>query len=112
MWSTCLHLQICTIRLAKSVLQAGTNVFLEKPMCPSVREADDLLEIAEARKLLVGVNYNFLFSGAYQTLREASFRDARVNSIMSLFNYLYELDCDSAWSVRFLDVTIARECTI
>jgi predicted dehydrogenase/nucleoside-diphosphate-sugar epimerase len=77
--------------LAKSILQAGGNVFLEKPMCTSVREADELLEIADARKLSIGVNHNFLFSGAYKLLREAV-RSGRLGSLDYVcFNYLFEL---------------------
>ena len=56
--------------LAKSILQAGSNVFIEKPMCTSLREAEELLEIAHANKLSIGVNHNFLYSSAYQALRE------------------------------------------
>jgi predicted dehydrogenase/nucleoside-diphosphate-sugar epimerase len=77
--------------LAKSILQAGINVFLEKPMCLSVREADELLEIADARRLLVGVNHNFLFSGAYKLLRDAV-RSGTLGLLDYIsFNYLYEL---------------------
>src|SRR5215471_16304727 len=77
--------------VAKSILNAGTNVFLEKPMCTSVRETDELLEIADAKALLLGVNHNFLFSGAYQILREAV-RSGALGPLDHLsFNYLYEL---------------------
>jgi predicted dehydrogenase/nucleoside-diphosphate-sugar epimerase len=57
--------------IAKSALRAGVSVFLEKPMCPSVSEADELLNEARTLGLTVGVNHNFLFSGAYQILRRA-----------------------------------------
>jgi predicted dehydrogenase/nucleoside-diphosphate-sugar epimerase len=77
--------------LAKSILQAGSNVFLEKPMCTSILEADELLAIADAKKLLIGVNHNFLFSGAYRILREAV-RSGTLGSLDYVcFNYLFEL---------------------
>jgi len=77
--------------LAKAVLLSGTNVFLEKPMCTSVREAADLLEIADARNLLIGVNHNFLFSGSYRLLREA-IRSGTLGLLDYIsLNYLYEL---------------------
>ena len=77
--------------LAKPILQTGGNVFLEKPMCTSIREADELLEIADTRKLLIGVNHNFLFSGAYRLLREA-IRSGTLGSLDYVcFNYLFEL---------------------
>ena len=44
-------------------------MFLEKPMCTSVGEADDLLQTANDRGLKIGVNHNFLYSAAYERLR-------------------------------------------
>jgi predicted dehydrogenase/nucleoside-diphosphate-sugar epimerase len=77
--------------VAKLVLQSGSNVFLEKPMCTSTHEVDELLEIAAAKSLSVGINHNFLFSDAYQTLRKAV-RSGTLGLIDYLcFNYLFEL---------------------
>jgi predicted dehydrogenase/nucleoside-diphosphate-sugar epimerase len=77
--------------LARSILDAGVNVFLEKPMCATIGEADEILELAEQKKLVVGVNHNFLFSGAFQTLREAVRSGALGLIDYVSFNYLYEL---------------------
>ncbi|CAL8971060.1 1,5-anhydro-D-fructose reductase [Rhodoplanes serenus] len=57
--------------LTKLALRSGLNVLLEKPICASVEEADEMLEIARVRGLHVGVSHNFLFCGAYRTLRDA-----------------------------------------
>jgi predicted dehydrogenase/nucleoside-diphosphate-sugar epimerase len=57
--------------IAKMAMEAGVHVFLEKPMCVSVDEADDLVTTARDKGLLVAVNHNFLFSDAYQRMREA-----------------------------------------
>jgi predicted dehydrogenase/nucleoside-diphosphate-sugar epimerase len=56
--------------LAKIALQSGVNVFLEKPMCTSAEEADELLALARDDGLRVGVSHNLLYSGAYRRLRE------------------------------------------
>jgi nucleoside-diphosphate-sugar epimerase/predicted dehydrogenase len=56
--------------LAKAALQSGVHVFLEKPMCSRVDEADELLALADEKGLRVGVNHNFMFSSAYQRLRD------------------------------------------
>ena len=69
----CVHLLVPPdhhFRLAKAALEAGVHVFLEKPMCTSTEESDDLLRLAKERKLYLGVNHNFLFSEAYRKLRE------------------------------------------
>jgi predicted dehydrogenase/nucleoside-diphosphate-sugar epimerase len=55
--------------LARIALDAGVHVFLEKPMCTSVSEADELMQLAKTKGLHLGVNHNFLFSAAYQKLR-------------------------------------------
>src|SRR5262249_44866043 len=57
--------------LTNLALQSGVHSFIEKPMCVSVDEADVLLDLARGKGLQVGVNHNFLFSRAYQRLRDA-----------------------------------------
>jgi predicted dehydrogenase/nucleoside-diphosphate-sugar epimerase len=54
---------------ARTILDAGVNVFLEKPMCDRADECDELVRIAEERGLRVGVGHNFLFSSQYEQLR-------------------------------------------
>jgi predicted dehydrogenase/nucleoside-diphosphate-sugar epimerase len=77
--------------LATTALEAGSNVFLEKPMCTSVEEADEILRIARGKGLRLGVNHNFLFSGAYQMLRQA-IRSGLLGPLDYVsFNYFYEL---------------------
>jgi nucleoside-diphosphate-sugar epimerase/predicted dehydrogenase len=77
--------------LTKLALQSGVHVFLEKPMCLSVDEADDLLDAALRAGLRIGVNHNFLFSGAYQRLREVA-RSGELGRLDYVnFNHFYEL---------------------
>ena len=57
--------------LAKTALQSGVSVFLEKPMCTSVDEASELLALARENRVRLGVNHNFLFSDAFGRLRQA-----------------------------------------
>jgi predicted dehydrogenase len=57
--------------IAKSILRSGTAVFIEKPICTSVDEANELLDIARVQGARIGVNHNAVFSGAYQSLRQA-----------------------------------------
>jgi predicted dehydrogenase/nucleoside-diphosphate-sugar epimerase len=69
----CVHLLVPPDQhfpLAKSALEAGVHVLLEKPMCTSTAEADQLLQTAAQRQLYLGVNHNFLFSSAYRRLRD------------------------------------------
>ena len=77
--------------LAKVALESGANVFLEKPMCVSAEESRDLLAIATAKGLTVGVNHSMLFEGAFRRLRD-HVRSGDLGPIDHLtFNYFTEL---------------------
>jgi nucleoside-diphosphate-sugar epimerase/predicted dehydrogenase len=54
---------------AKTILNAGVNVFLEKPMCLSAQDGETLTRLAEAHHLKLGVGHNFLFPECYERLR-------------------------------------------
>src|ERR1700690_2949968 len=55
--------------LTKLALEAGVHVLVEKPLCTSVEEAEELLALAKDKKLRLGVNHNMLYAGAYERLR-------------------------------------------
>jgi predicted dehydrogenase len=55
---------------ALAVLEAGVNVFLEKPMCASAEDCDALVQLAEEKRLRLGVGHNFLFADHYERLRQ------------------------------------------
>lgn len=54
---------------ARTVIEAGVNVLLEKPMCASAAQCDELIALAAARGVKVGVSHNFLFSTPWERLR-------------------------------------------
>jgi predicted dehydrogenase/nucleoside-diphosphate-sugar epimerase len=78
--------------MARQALQSGVHVLLEKPMCTSTTEADELLQIARKKNLQVGVNHNFLFTGAYEQLREAIGAGKLGPLDCISINYLFELE--------------------
>lgn len=55
---------------ARTLLESGVNVFLEKPMCDHAMDCESLVRIAAERGLRVGVGHNFLFSRYYEQLRQ------------------------------------------
>jgi predicted dehydrogenase/nucleoside-diphosphate-sugar epimerase len=55
---------------ARRVLEAGVDVFLEKPMCDQPADGDELVRIAAAHSRRLGVGHNFLFSPIYEQLRQ------------------------------------------
>lgn len=56
--------------LGKRVLQQGKHLFIEKPFTCSVEQADDLIELAEKRNLVIMVDHTFLYTGAVRRIRQ------------------------------------------
>jgi len=90
--------------LAKRALLQGKHVLIEKPMTSSVREADELIELATRKGLTLMADHTFLYTGAVQKMKEIIqtevigtplyFDSSRIN--LGLFqpdiNVLWDLD--------------------
>jgi len=77
--------------LATAALQRGVHVFLEKPMCTSAAEAEQLVQLAQRQGLYLGVNHNFLFASAFEKMREIV-HSKRLGPIDHVsINHLFEL---------------------
>ncbi len=56
--------------LAKKALENGKHIFVEKPFTASVAEAEELVELAEKKKLVIMVDHTFLFTSAVKKIKE------------------------------------------
>jgi predicted dehydrogenase len=56
--------------LAKSALEHGKHVFVEKPFTATSEEAEVLIELAAKNDLQIMVDHTFLFTGAVRKIRE------------------------------------------
>jgi len=56
--------------LAKSALEHGKHIFVEKPFTSKVSQGEELIEMAEKKDLKIMVDHTFLFTGAVQKMRE------------------------------------------
>lgn len=56
--------------LAKTALENGKHVFVEKPLTSSVAQAEELVELASRKNLTLMVDHTFLFTGAVRKIRE------------------------------------------
>jgi predicted dehydrogenase len=56
--------------LAKKALQNGKHVFVEKPFTATSAEAEELISLAEKKKLTIMVDHTFIFTGAVQKIKE------------------------------------------
>ena len=54
--------------LALAALKAGKHTLVEKPMAESVAHAQNLVDEAEARGLVLMVDHTFIYTGAIQTI--------------------------------------------
>jgi predicted dehydrogenase len=67
-------------RVALDFLKAGTHLLVEKPLCTTVAEADELVELARWRKVVLQVGhverFNPAFDAAANELQEPKFIEA------------------------------------
>ncbi|MDO8426754.1 MAG: Gfo/Idh/MocA family oxidoreductase, partial [Deltaproteobacteria bacterium] len=56
--------------LTKAALEAGKHVFVEKPFTASAAQAEELVELAEKKKLKIMVDHTFLFTSAVKKIKE------------------------------------------
>lgn len=56
--------------LAKTALENGKHVFVEKPFTSNSAQAQELIELAEKKNLQIMVDHTFLFTGAVRKIRE------------------------------------------
>jgi len=56
--------------IVREALEAGKDVLVEKPICYTVREADELIELAESRGRILMCGHIFLFNAGILKLRE------------------------------------------
>jgi len=56
--------------LAKAALKNGKHVFVEKPFTFTAAQAEELVNLAEQKSLLIMVDHTFLFTGAVKKIRQ------------------------------------------
>src|SRR5271170_7956904 len=96
--------------LAKTALEHGKHVFVEKPFTSNTAQAEELIDLAARKNLKIMVDHTFLFTGAIQkisqllnegTLGKLYYYDAtRVN--LGLFQH----DINVLWDLAPYDLSI------
>ncbi len=96
--------------IAKSALQHGKHVFVEKPFTASVAQAEELIELAARKKLQIMVDHTFLFTGAVRKIRQL----VDEGTLGKLFYYdsmrvnlgLFQHDINVVWDLAPHDLSI------
>lgn len=96
--------------IAKAALQAGKHILIEKPMTSTSAQAEELLNLAEKKKVSILVDHTFLFTGAVRKIKEIIndgelgdlyyFDSVRVN--LGLFQH----DINVVWDLAPHDISI------
>jgi predicted dehydrogenase len=96
--------------LAKAALECGKHIFVEKPFTSNTRQAEELINLALKKGLIIMVDHTFLFTGAVRKIREV------INSreLGSLFFYdstrvnlgLFQHDVNVVWDLAPHDFSI------
>jgi predicted dehydrogenase len=95
--------------LAMRTLQAGKHVFVEKPIAASVREAQQLVDEAERRGLVLAVDHTLVHTGAVRKMHELV-----ENGIGDVYYYdsvrvnlgLFQHDVSVIWDLAVHDLAI------
>jgi predicted dehydrogenase len=96
--------------LAKRALESNKHVLVEKPMTRTVKEAEELIQLAKSRNVVLMVDHTFVYTGAVRRMKEIIegqelgelyyFDSVRVN--LGLFQH----DIDVIWDLAPHDVSI------
>ena len=57
-------------KLAKKALEAGKHIWVEKPFTSNSAQGEELIDIAEAKKLKIFVDHTFIYTGAVRKMKE------------------------------------------
>jgi predicted dehydrogenase len=96
--------------LAKKCLEAGKHVVVEKPMTSTYAQAQELINLAEKKGLILMCDHTFLYTGAVQKMKELveSGTIGNINYIDSTrINLgLFQPDVNVLWDLAAHDISI------
>jgi predicted dehydrogenase len=96
--------------LARKSLLAGKHTYIEKPMAPSVTECEELIELAEKKRLVLMVGHTFIYSAAVRKIREIIQRgdlgEIFYISAQRLNLGLFQKDMNVTWDLAPHDLSI------
>ena len=96
--------------LAKTALENGKHVFVEKPFTCSTQQAEELIELADRKNLKIMVDHTFLFTGAVKKIRqmvdEGALGDLYYYDSLRVNLGLFQHDVNVIWDLAPHDLSI------
>jgi predicted dehydrogenase len=98
--------------LALAALQAGKNVFVEKPMATKAAEVDELARVAGEKKLVVMVGHTFIYNAAVRYVKKL-IDGGDLGEIRYIYSQRLNLgrirsDVDALWNFAPHDISIIQ----
>ena len=96
--------------LAKKALENGKHVLLEKPMTSTMKEAEELINLANQKGLLLMVDHTFLYTGAVmkmkQLINEKTIGEIQYFDSSRINLGLFQIDVNVLWDLAPHDISI------
>ncbi len=96
--------------MARKCLLAGKHVFVEKPMASSAQQCQELIEIADDKKLTLMVGHIFVYSTPVQRIKDivksGELGEIQYVSARRLNLGLFQKDINVAWDLAPHDISI------
>jgi predicted dehydrogenase len=96
--------------LAKTALENGKHVFVEKPFTANSSQAEELIDLANRKDLRIMVDHTFLFTGAVKKIRQlvdqGEMGDLYYYDSMRVNLGLFQHDIDVLWDLAPHDLAI------
>jgi predicted dehydrogenase len=96
--------------IAKAALEAGKDVFVEKPLALTTQQAEDLGSLAAAGKRILMVGHTFLYNGAVRYVKKM-LEEGQLGELYYIYSQRLNLgqvrtDVNSWWNLAPHDVSI------
>ncbi len=97
-------------KLIKEVFDAGKHVLIEKPLASKVKEAEELVELANKKNLILFVDHTFIYTGAVKKIKEVIFSggigDICYFDSVRVNLGLFQSDINVIWDLAPHDISI------
>jgi len=96
--------------LAQKALKMGKHILVEKPFTYTTAQAEELIELAEKKKLKIVVDHTFLFTGAVRKIKQlmddGTLGDLCYFDSMRINLGLFQHDVNVVWDLAVHDLAI------